>query len=99
MAKKNENILYEYERLAIWWEDATSHNSWKQIADAEKDVPAICFSEGYLVKKGKAFIILTNSFSDDELGDQMIITKKSIKKIEKLGRRKFLKEEFDYKTY
>ena len=99
MAKKDENILYEYERVAIFWEDATSSSSWVSISEAEASVPAIVFSEGYVVKKAKSFIVLASSFSDDHLGDEIVIPNKLIKKIEKLGRRKFLKEEFDYKTY
>ena len=35
----------------------------------------------------------------EKLSDEVPAAKTVLKKIEKLGRRKFLKEEFDYKTY
>jgi hypothetical protein len=68
----------------------------KAIKEAEKDKPQICFTEGYLLKKDKDCHMFVMSFSNDEIGDQMIVANKNILSIKKVGSKTFYEKDFVY---
>jgi len=97
--KPKDPILHTFDKYEVWWTDHISHNQWKTISDAKKDKPAIAFTEGYLLQKTKDAHTLFMSISEDEIGEEMIICNKNIKKIKKIGTRDFLVKEFVYDNY
>jgi hypothetical protein len=97
--KIKDLVLYEYDRYECWWEDATSGCEWKDRREAIKDQPAMCFTEGYLITFNKNYHTFCMSFTGNDIGDQMIIPTKNIKKMKFLSTRKFYKKEYDYGTY
>ena len=102
MAKKKkikEIPMYQYDRYECWWEDASSECIWKTIKEAVKDQPSICFTEGYLISKNKDCHIFSMSFAGEDVGDQMIIPTKNIKKLTLVSTRKFYAKEYKYETY
>jgi hypothetical protein len=102
MAKKKkikEIPMYQFDRYECWWEDACGSCEWKSIKDAVQDKPSMCFTEGYLIRKDKDSHIFTMSFQADEVGDQMIIPSKNIKKLTYLYTKKFYEKDYKYETY
>jgi len=97
--KPKDPILHTFDKYEVWWTDHISHNEWKTITDAKKDKPAIAFTEGYLLQKTKDAHTFFMSISEDEIGEEMIICNKNIKKIKKIGTRDFLVKEFVYDNY
>ena len=97
--KPKDPILHTFDKYEVWWTDHISHNEWKTITDAKKDKPAIAFTEGYLLQKTKDAHTFFMSISEDEIGEEMIICTKNIKKIKKIGTRNFLVKEFVYDNY
>ena len=73
--------------------------SYLNMEDAKKDTPAIACTEGFLIKKNRNYHTFVMTISEKEVGDQMIIPTKNIKKMVKLGRKIFYKKDFDYKRY
>ena len=102
MAKKKkikEIPMYQFDRYECWWEDACSSCEWKEIKEAVKDQPSMCFTEGYLISKNKDSRIFSISFQGNDVGDQMIIPTKNIKKLTFISTRKFYAKEYKYETY
>ena len=102
MAKKKkvqETILYQYDRYECWWEDATGACEWKDRREAVKDQPSMCFTEGYLITYTKDYHTFSMSFTGQDVGDQMIIPTKNIKKLTFISSRKFYEKEYSYNTY
>ena len=97
--KPKDPILHTFDKYEVWWTDHISHNEWKTITDAKKDKPAIAFTEGYLLQKTKDAYTFFMSISEDEIGEEMIICTKNIKKIKKKGTKDFLVKEFVYDNY
>lgn len=98
--KDKDLYLHIFDRYEVWWEDTTSHSEWQQITEAKKDKPVICFTEGYLLHKNRdAYIFFMSICSAEEIGDQIVIPSKNIKKLTKTGSRNFLAKEFEYDTY
>ena len=89
-------VKYTYHRYGCWWEDATSHCVWKDIKEAEVDAPAMCYTEGYLLIKNDKYHTFLMSFAEDQVGEQMIIPTASIKKLVKVGTKKFFVQDFIY---
>ena len=69
------------------------------MEDDKKDKKVIDCKEGYLIKKNKKYNIFVMNISENECGENMVINKKNIKKMVKLGRKKFYKKEFEYKKF
>ena len=97
--KHKELVMQNFDKYEVWWKDHISDNQWKTITDAKKDKPAIAFTEGYLLQKTKDAYTFFMSISEDEIGEEMIICTKNIKKIKKIGTRDFLVKEFVYENY
>jgi len=97
--KRKDPVQYTYDWYDCWWEDASSDCVWKKIKEAEKDKPVICYTGGYLLKKTKDSHIFVMSFSDDEIGDQMIVPTKNIKKLQKQFTKTFYEKDFIYENY
>jgi hypothetical protein len=91
--------LYTYDRYECWWEDASSGCQWEEIQEAVKSKQQICFTEGYLIQKSKHNHIFAMSFSNNDVGDKMIIPTKNIKSLKKTGTKIFYEKEFEYETY
>ena len=98
MAKKL-TAKHQFDKFQVWWEDATSHNEWAEIEDAKKNTPSICFTEGFLLTKNSKWHTFFMSITGDEIGEQMIIPTKNIKKIKKTDTIKFYKQDFEYDNY
>lgn len=98
-AETNPDIYHTLNRVAIWWEDAVSHDTWKDIDEARKDSLAVCFSEGYLIQEDKEKHILCMSISEKDVGDEMIIPTKNILRKKRIGKKIFWKKDFEYKNY
>ena len=79
--KRKDPQLYTYDKYECWWEDHASDCQWKAIKDAEKD---------------KDCHIFVMSFSQDEIGDQMIVANKNILELKKVGTKTFYVKDFDY---
>jgi hypothetical protein len=97
--KRQEPELYTYDKYECWWEDHSSDCEWKDIKEAEKDKPEICFTEGYLLKKDKDCHIFVMSFSHNQIGDEMIVANKNILELKKVGTKTFYVKDFQYGTY
>ena len=95
MGLKNKDAIYHIlDKYEVYWEDAISLGEWKDMEDAKKDTPAIACTEGFLIKKNRNYYTFVMTISEKEVGDQMIIPKKNIKKMVKLGRKVFYKKDF-----
>jgi len=100
MGSKNKDEIYHIlEKYEVYWEDATSLGEWKDMEDAKKDTPAIACTEGFLIKKNRNYHTFVMTISEKEVGDQMVIPTKNIKKMVKLGRKVFYKKDFEYSKY
>jgi len=100
MGSKNKGESYfTLDKYECTWEDAFMDVDWKLLEDAKKDTPHIAVTEGFLIKKTKDYHTFVMTVSMREIGEQMIIPTKSIKKMVKLGRKTFYKKDFDYKKY
>ena len=96
MAKK---VKYIYSKYECWWEVATSHSEWKDIQEAKLDKPTICYTEGYLLSKNKDYHTFVMSFALSDVGEQMIVPTKNIKKLKRVGTKTFYVSDFEYETY
>ena len=100
MGSKNKDEIYHIlDKYEVYWEDATSLGEWKDMEDAKKDTPAIACTEGFLIKKTKDYHTFVMTISKTDVGEAMVIPTKTIRKMIKLGRKTFYKEDFDYKKY
>ena len=86
-------------RYSCWWEDAVSKCEWESIDTAVLTLPKICYSEGYLIEKNKNCLIFTMTFQGQEVGEQMVIPLKSVKKLEKHKDSKFILKDMPYGTF
>ena len=96
---KKLTVKHQFDKFQVWWEDATSHNEWVEIEDAKKNTPSICFTEGFLLTKNSKWHTFFMSITGDEIGEQMIIPTKNIKKMKKIDTIKFYKQDFEYDNY
>ena len=100
MATKNKDgIYFTLDKYECTWEDTFCNVEWKLLEDAKKDTPHIAVTEGFLITKNKDYHTFVMTISMMEIGEQVIIPTKSIKKMVKLGRKTFYKKDFDYKKY
>ena len=100
MGSKNKGESYfTLDKYECYWEDAFMQIDWKNLDEAKLDTPQIACTEGFLIKKTKDYHTFVMTISKKEVGEQMIIPTKSIKKMIKLGRKTFYKKDFDYKKY
>ena len=53
--KANPDIYHTLNRVEIWWEDAVSHDTWKDIDEARKDSLAVCFTEADQLNQALSF--------------------------------------------
>jgi hypothetical protein len=96
---KKNLYKHKFDKYQVWWEDALSHNEWKDIEEAKKDAPAICLTEGYLLTKNNKWTTFFMSITGDEIGEQMIIPTKNIKKMKKIGSIEIQEKDFKYDNY
>ena len=100
MVTKNKGESYfTLDKFECYWEDAYMQIDWKNLDEAKLDTPQIACTEGFLIKKNRNYHTFVMTISEKEVGDQMIIPTKNIKKMVKLGRKIFYKKDFDYKRY
>ena len=99
MTKAKDESYFTLDKYECYWEDAYMEIDWKNIDEAKLDTPQIACTEGFLIKKTKDYHTFVMTISKKEVGEQMIIPTKSIKKMIKLGRKTFYKKDFDYKRY
>ena len=100
MGLRNKGESYfTLDKFECYWEDAFMQIDWKNLDEAKLDTPQIACTEGFLIKKTKDYHTFVMTISKKEVGEQMIIPTKSIKKMIKLGRKTFYKKDFDYKKY
>ena len=85
-------------RYSCWWEDAVSKCEWESLEIAILSVPKIVYTEGYLIHKSKDCHIFSMSFLGTEIGEQMIVPTRSIKKLVK-HKDKIILEEISYATF
>ena len=97
--KRKDPKLYTYDKYECWWEDATSHSEWKDIQEAKLDKPTICYTEGYVLTKNKDYHTFVMSFALSDVGEQMIVPTKNIKKLKRVGTKTFYVSDFEYETY
>mgnify|MGYP003624373358 FL=1 len=88
--------LYRY---SCWWEDAVSKCDWESFEVAILSTPKIVYTEGYLIHKSKDCHIFSMSFLGTEIGEQMIVPTRSIKKLVKHKNSKIILEEISYATF
>ena len=97
--QKKKLIIFKYYKYGCWWEDATGDSSWQDLKQSTYNEPTICYTEGYLIARNVDYHTFVMSFQRDEIGDQMVIPTKAIKKLQQLGAKTFTQEEFCYGTY
>ena len=76
--QKKKHIIYRY---SCWWEDAVSKCEWESFSAAIQSLPKIVYTEAYLIYKSKDVHIFSMSFIGDEVGEQMIVPTRAIKKL------------------
>ena len=86
-------------KYECWWEDAASHSEWKARSDAAKDPLSICFTEGYLIYRDEDRHIFVMSFTNEDVGDEIVIPTRNIKILNKVGTKTFYPKDFDYGAY
>ena len=100
MGLKNKGEIYfTLDKYECYWEDAFMLFGIFYIQNLFYKTPQIACTEGFLIKKTKDYHTFVMTISKKEVGEQMIIPTKSIKKMIKLGRKTFYKKDFDYKKY
>ena len=90
--QKKKLIVY---RHSCWWEDAVSKTEWDSYSSVVTSLPKIVYTEAYLVYKSKDVHVFSMTFIGDEIGEQMIVPTRAIKKIIK-HKDKLILEEIDY---
>jgi hypothetical protein len=93
--RKKKLIIYRY---SCWWEDAVSKSEWESFSLAIQSLPKIVYTEGYLIHKSKHAHIFSMTFIGDEIGEQMIVPTRAIKKLIK-HKDKLILEELDYGAF
>jgi len=91
--QKKKPIVYRY---SCWWEDAVSKSEWESFSLAIQSLPKIVYTEGYLIYKSKDVHIFSMTFIGDEIGEQMIVPTRAIKKLVKHKKSKLILEELVY---
>ena len=83
-SKNKDGIYFTLDKYECTWEDTFCNVEWKLLEDAKKDTPHIAVTEGFLITKNKDYHTFVMTISMREIGEQVIIPTKSIKKMVKL---------------
>jgi mRNA-degrading endonuclease HigB of HigAB toxin-antitoxin module len=78
---KNIITKNRLKKVQIYWRDAVSHAEWLSPEEAKKYLPAINYTEGYLLEKNKNSTIVFMSCNDTDIGDTTVIPTENIKQI------------------
>lgn len=70
--------------VEVTWVDSFSNSSWRCREDVVDCIVPVCQSIGYLTKKNKDIIILSQSFSGEDVNGTISIPRKCVKEIREL---------------
>lgn len=56
-----KSISYSF--YIVWWADAESHATWRELKDILKDRPPLCISSGWLVSENAERLVLVSDFN------------------------------------
>ena len=76
---KNIITKNRLKKVQIYWRDAQSYAEWLSPEEAKKYLPAINYTEGYLLEKNKNSTIVFMSCNDTDIGDTTVIPTENIK--------------------
>jgi hypothetical protein len=83
--KPDHSIVKKKPIVEVWWLDSHGvEQPWHKLADSPSHDAGACKTVGYLMERGKYFVVLAQSIGDDEYGGPLSIPRGCIVKIRRL---------------